>query len=187
MLLAFVHPTPYQFLLKKRHFLHINTNWITHMRSSHRSSRCESHCFAFPSRSLTMRLTSKVKKWMQSEELFIEIYEYCMRAVEQKVSGQAYFQIPIHSPVFLLFSEVMPKKTNFSHCQENLTLSNFKRTDESREWRQRHWYMEIAQCCRDREGGEGWITGSQWWNSKLIWNNFEVLAGRSLHLYHCSR
>lgn len=46
-------------------------------------------------------------------------YEYCMRATEQKVSGQTSFESPTHSRVFL--SCAVQKDKLSSRCQKSLT------------------------------------------------------------------
>lgn len=83
--------------------------------------------------------------------------------MEQKVSGQAYFESPIHFQVFISsLKYCAQRKKLFSHCQENLTLvileeemreENGDRTTD--EWRLARDREE------DREREEGWTSGSQ--------------------------
>lgn len=88
------------------------------------------------------------------------------------------------SSIHFFFKVLRTKKKLFSHCQENLTLvileeemreENGDRTTD--EWRLARDREE------DREREEGWTSGSQWWNGRLIWNEFEELVQVKVTIY----
>lgn len=88
--------------------------------------------------------------------------------------GRLLLKVQFTLMYFFSFPKYRTQRQTFSHYQETLALvileekmrgeNGDRKTDE---WRLA-WDGE-----GDRDWEEGWTPGSQWWNGRLIWNEFE--------------